>query len=200
MRKNLSRLLLKALGGFLIGLAVWGGLSAPYTRLLGFLTETAVRVAERPAATRLTPSGTLLIVDRSDIPPSPSGRFAVESTDITFNLIILITLFAASDRAFSDRNIFGFAAAALGLVFVHVAAVLSFVEAYYALSLGAWSTANYGSFARLFWGRAPYFYSIIGVYGSAVALWWLFRPDPQAATKAPRLARGATRVSKRVRV
>jgi hypothetical protein len=23
---------------------------------------------------------------------------------------------------------------------------------------------------------APYFYSVVGVYGFAIALWWLFRP------------------------
>jgi hypothetical protein len=164
-----------------LGLAVWGGLSVPYARAIGFLTEAALRIAERPAITRLTPDATMLIVDRSDAVLSPPAmRFAVETTDITFNVIVLLTLFAAGSHPFADRNVAGFAAAAAGLVLVHVAAVASFVEAYYATSFGAWSAGHYGYVARHIWAAAPYFYSIVGVYGSAVALWWLFRPSAQA--------------------
>lgn len=184
MRKNLWRLVLKGLIGFLIGLAVWGGLSVPYTRLLASLSETVVRLSERPTVTHITTQGTLMVVDRSDLPRSPSsGRLGVESTDITFNVILLMTLFAATRGALSDRNVFGFAGAAVALVFVHVAAVVSFVEAYYALSFGPWSTSHYGFVARHFWGAAPYFYSVVGVYGFAIALWWLFRPSSQSTPK-----------------
>ena len=200
MRKSLSRLVLKGGIGFLIGLSVWGGLSVPYTRLLASLSETVVRVAERPSVTYITPRGTLMMVDRSDFPASPASlRLGVESTDITFNVILLMTLFAASSRALSDRNVFGFAGAAVALVFVHVAAVVSFVEAYYALSFGPWSTSHYGLVARHFWGAAPYFYSVVGVYGFAVALWWLFRPSPQSAGKEPVHPRRTPRASQRVR-
>ena len=181
MRKNLSPLVLKGLIGFLIALAVWGGLSVPYTRLLAFLSETVIRLGERPPITTITPQGTLMIVDRSDHPASASSmRFGVESTDITFNLILLMTLFAASSRALSDRNVFGFAGAAVALVLVHVAAVVSFVKAYYVESFGAWSLAHYGFVARHLWGAAPYFYSVVGVYGFAIAIWWLFRPATQS--------------------
>ena len=191
MRKNLWRLVLKGAIGFLIGLAVWGGLSVPYTRLLASLSESLVRLGERPAITSITPQGTLMIVDRSDVRPSPSSmRLAVASTDITFNIILLTTLFAANSGALSDRNVFGFAGAAAVLRFVHVAAVVSFVKAYYAESFGDWSTAHYGFIARHFWGAAPYFYSVVGVYGFAIALWWLFRPSPRPldARRAPRAA------------
>lgn len=181
MRKNLWPPVLRGVIGFLIGLAAWGGLSVPYTRLLASLSETVVRLAERPPVTHITSQGTLMTVDRSDFPPSPSSvRLGVESTDITFNLILLMTLFAASSHALSDRNVFGFAGAAVALVFVHVAAVVSFVKAYYALSFGAWSTSHYGFLARHFWSAAPYFYSVVGVYGFAVALWWLFKAEGSA--------------------
>jgi hypothetical protein len=184
LRKNLWPLVLKGAVGFLIGLAVWGGLSVPYTRLLASLSQTVVRLGERPTVTYITPDGTMMLVDRSDFPASPSsGRLGVQSTDITFNLILLITLFAASSRALSDRNVFGFAAAATALVFVHVAAVVSFVKAYYALSFGPWSASHYGVVARSLWGAAPYFYSVVGVYGFAIALWWLFRPSSKESVK-----------------
>jgi len=156
--KNLWPLALKGGIGFLIGLAVWGGLSVPYTHLLASLSEIVLRLGERPQVTTITTQGTLMIVDRSDVPSSPSEmRFGVESTDLTFNLILLMTLFAASNRALSERNIFGFAGAAVALAFVHVAAVVSFVKADYCDGFGAWSTSHYGVVARHFWGAAPYF-------------------------------------------
>ena len=176
MPKSLSRLAIRGTAGFFIGLAVWYGLSVPYARLLGSLSEFVIRAAERPAVTSITPIGSLLAVDRSDFrTPASSRRLAVESMDITFNFILLVTLFAVSERPFSDRNVFGFLGAATALVFVHNAAVVSFVEANYALNFGAWSTAHYGVVTRNFWAIAPYFYSTIGVHGSAFALWWLFR-------------------------
>lgn len=193
MRKNLWRLVLKGAVGFLIGLAIWAGLSVPYTRLLASLSQTVVRLDERPPVTSITPDGTLMVVDRRDLPPPPAGRLGVQSTDITFNLILLMTLFAASSRALSDRNVFGFAVAAVALVFVHVAAVVSFVKAYYALSFGSWSASHYGFVASHIWGAAPYFYSVVGVYGFAIALWWLFRPSSTSASKEPARARAPQR-------
>ena len=178
MRKSLFRLGLKGAAGFLVALVVWSGLSAPYTRLLASLSESVIRLAERPPVTSITAKGTLMMVDRRDFPPSPrSVRLAVESTDITFNFILLMTLFAASGRVLSDRNVFGFVGAAVALVFVHVAAVVAFVKAYYASSFGPWSALHYGLVARSIWGAAPYFYSVVGAHGFAFALWWLFRPS-----------------------
>jgi hypothetical protein len=192
--KNLSTLSLRAACGFVIGLAMWGGLSVPYTRAIGFLTETTLRIFERPAKTLLIADGTMLIVDRSDAPSSPSAmRFAVATTDITFNLIVLVTLFAAASHPFADRNVAGFVTAAVALVFVHVAAVISFVEAYYATSLGTWSAAHYSDVARRIWVAAPYFYSMVGVYGAPIALWWLYRPSAQADQATPARVRIAAR-------
>ena len=186
MRKNLSPLVLRGLAGFLIGLAVWGGLSVPYTRLLASLSEAVIRFGERPPVTYMTPQGTLMMVDRSDFPTSPSSvRLGVESTDITFNFILLLTLFAASSRPLSDRNVFGFVGAAVSLVVVHVAAIVAFVKADYAMNLGPWSALHYGVVARHFWGAAPYFYSVVGVYGLAFALWWLFRPSSIPSAQGP---------------
>jgi hypothetical protein len=198
LRKNLSRLVLKGAIGFLIGLAVWGGLSAPYTRVLATLSQAALRLDERPPVTYITVNGTLMMVDRTDFPPTATSlRLGVESTDITFNFILLVTLFAAASQTFSDRNVLGFAGATVALVLVHVAAVVSFVEAHYAVSLGAWSEAHYGFVARHFWEAAPYFYSVVGVYGFAVSLWWLFRPLPRATAKQP--ADGRRRAAPSVR-
>lgn len=191
MPKNLFGLALRVTAGFLIALAVWFGLSAPYARLLASLSEIVVRAAEWPAVTSITPQGTLMVVDRTDFPASPSSvQLAVESTDVTSNFILLMALFAASGHVLSDRNVFGFLGAAVALVFVHVAAVVSFVKADYALNYGLWSASHYGPVARHFWSTAPYFYSVAGIYGFPFALWWLFRPSPAPQSNAPPKRRG----------
>lgn len=97
MRKSLLKLAGRGAVGFLIALAAWLGLSVPYTRLLASVSEAVIRLAEWPPVTSITPQGTLMVIDRTDFRRSPaSGQLAVESTDITFNFILLMTLFAAS--------------------------------------------------------------------------------------------------------
>lgn len=198
MPANLSRLVLRGAAGFLVALAVWLALSEPYTRLLASISESVTRLTESPPITRVVPSGTLMILHRSDLPPSPAEmQLALESGDITFNFILLATLFAASSRALSDRNVFGFAGAAALLLLVHVLAVVSFIKADYALNYGNWSAEHYGTIARGVWSAAPYFYSVVGVHAFAFALWWLFRapatmvPAVSAGTRRPAFPRAA---------
>jgi hypothetical protein len=178
LRKDASRILLNATVAFVVALALWRGFAVPYTRLLARLSQALIRISESPAVTSIRPQGTLMVVERSDIALDPSAvRLAVESTDITGNFILLVTLFAATRRVMSDRNVFGFAGAILVLVGVHTAAVIAFVQADYATRFGVWSATHYGSVARALWVAAPYFYSVVGVYGAAFALWWLFRGE-----------------------
>lgn len=181
MRSDLLKPAANGAAGFLLGLLVWLGLSAPYAKLLAWAGEAALHAFEWPSATVLRVQGTLIAVDRVDFPPAP-GHLAIETTDLTFNVILLVTLFAATRRVLSNRNLFGLLGAAGLLFFVHVFAVVAFVKAHYALNFGAWSEANYGVIARSFWGAAPYFYSVAGVYGFAFAIWWLLRPPPDTSS------------------
>lgn len=179
MLKDLWPNLAKGAAGFLFGLALWWGLSAPYARLLATMTEPLIRIVERPAVTRLAAGGTELTIDRDDFPRS-SPRPGLTLMDLTANIVLLTTLFAVNKRPISDRNILGFLLAGLALVAVHIAAIIVNVESIYALRLGPWSERNYGAFARNFWGAGAHFYSLIGVFGAGFALWWLFRPSNEA--------------------
>ena len=106
--------------------------------------------------------------------------------DLTSNIILLTTLFAVNRRPLSDRNVFGFLLASLTLVVVHIGAVVVNVQSIYALRLGPWSAAHYGAVARNFWGAAAHFYSLIGTFGAAFALWWLFRPPGSEFDREPK--------------
>jgi hypothetical protein len=175
--KNLWPRLAKGAAGFLAGFALWWALSSPYARVLASVSESLMRLVERPPVTRLAADGTELVVDRDDFPRA-SPRPGLLLMDLTANIIVLTTLFAATRHPLSDRNIVGLLLASLSLVAVHVTAVIVNVQSIYALRLGPWSERNYGPVARNLWGAGAHFYSIAGVFGAAFALWWLFRPLP----------------------
>ena len=185
MPRNLWSSLAKGAAGFLLALLFWWSLSTPYARLLSSLSEPLIRIAERPPVTRLIANGTELTIDRDDFPRA-SPRPSLLLMDITANIILLTTLSAVNRRPLSDRNAAGFLLASLTLVVVHVAAVVMNVESIYALRLGPWSAVHYGSVARNFWGAGAHFYSLVGVFGAAFALWWLFRPSATVVKAAGR--------------
>jgi len=176
MTRRLVQSFSKGATGFLLGLGLWWALPVPYTGLLAWLSEPLIRIAECPPVTRLIPNGTELTIDRSDFPRA-SPRPALLVMDLSSNVILLATLFAVNRKPLSDRNFAGLLLASLVLVVVHVAAVVMNVQSIYALRLGPWSQRNYGPVARNFWGAGAHFYSVIGAFGAAFALWWLFRPS-----------------------
>ena len=175
MPKNLWPALAKGAAGFVAGFVLWWALSSPYARFLASVSESLMRFAERPPVTRLVADGNELVIDRDDFPRA-SPRPGLLLTDLTANIIVLTTLFAVARRPWSDRNIVGLLLASLSLVVVHIAAVIVNVQSIYALRLGAWSARNYGPVARNLWSAGAHFYSVVGVFGAAFALWWLFRP------------------------
>lgn len=189
MLSDLASKLAKGAVGFLAGLLLWWALAAPYAYALATLSEPLIRVTERPSVTRLVARDTEVLIERTDFDRT-SGRPGLLVRELTFNLIILTTLFAASAHPLRDQNIRGLLYAVLALLPVHIAAVIMNVQSIYALRLGAWSVQNYGPFARNFWGAAAHFYTIVGAFGAAFALWWMFRPPPDdALTPASRTAR-----------
>ena len=175
------RLALKALAGFLAGLAIWVFLTPLYDRVISASAEKTLRLFENPAVTRLRPAEDQFVtVDRQDFDPR-SKRPAIPLRDLTFNIALLTALFAASKRPFSDRNIGGFFVAAACLALTHVLGMVAEVMSIYVAKLGMWSTVHYTDLERNVWGMANHFYRLVFMYAAAFALWWAFR-DPAAET------------------
>jgi hypothetical protein len=173
------RLAVKALAGFLAGLAIWVFLSPAYNRVLSVAAEKTLRLFERPPVTQLEPAADdYVTVNRTDF-DARSKRPAMALHDLTFNVILLTALFAASKRPFSDRNIGGFLAAAAALALTHVLGTVVEVMSIYVAKLGMWSTVHYSNVERNVWGVANHFYRLVLMYAIAFALWWIFR-DPAA--------------------
>ena len=175
---------LKALGGFAAGVVLWLLLTPVYDRVIAATAQAALRVFERPPVTRLRPAADgYVTVDRTDFDPR-SKRPAIPIRDLTFNFVLLVALFAASKRTFSDRNIGGFLSASAALALTHVAAAIVAVMNIYSSKLGMWSQVHYGDFARNAWSVSNHFYRLVLMYAIAFGLWWIFRESGERAKPA----------------
>jgi hypothetical protein len=176
---------LRALAGFLVGLAAWVILTPTYDRFIAAGAEKVMRAFENPKVTRLRMAEDKFVtVDRSDFDPR-SRRPAIPIRDLTFNIALLTALFAVSKRPFSDRNIGGFLIALLLLAVTHIFGAIAEVMAIYVSKLGMWSTVHYSDLDRNVWGVLNHFYRLVLMYAFAFALWWIFRgPDTAPAKEA----------------
>jgi hypothetical protein len=150
-----------------------------------------VRFLERPRATRLYADGRRVLVDRSDF-PSTSDRPSLPADDLTFDVVILLTLAGTTKGLFRDRAMKGLGISLLALFGLHVAALVAAVESFYATQLGAWSVAHYGAFARNVWGTASHFWRLAGCFAAPFLLWWLLIRPAAADAPAPGAARKAS--------
>lgn len=190
------RLALRTAAGFLAGLLLWTASFPTYGRLLAEAAEPVLRFLERPAATRLYAEDRRLVVDRADF-ASRSERPSLPVDDLTFNIILFLTLAATRERLLRDRGLVRLLAAFGILGVTHVAAVVVAVKALYATQLGAWSAAYYGAVSRNLWAGLGHFYRLAGCWAIAFALWWaLVRPGVSEAASNPG-RRGRRRVPKR---
>jgi hypothetical protein len=187
---------LKALAGFVVGVAFWVMASPLYDRAVAAGAESVLRAFEKPKVTRLhLAEDNRVTVDRSDFDPR-SKRPAISISDLTFNVVLLIALFAASKRVFSDRNIGGFFAAVAILALTHIGATVVEVMSIYVAKLGPWSRANYSDFDRNLWGVARHFYRLVLMYAIVFALWWTLH-DPAAAAASAGAAGTAKKKKRR---
>ncbi len=165
------KLAVRVLLGFLAGLALWWWATPAYDRLLAGVAEGAIRAVERPPATRLYAEERRLVIDRADF-PSTSDRPSLPVDDLTFDVILFLTLAATTRDLVRDRAMRGIALSFGVLFALHVLAVVANVEAFYATRLGAWSAAHYGAFSRNLWTTATHFWRFVGCYAAAFLLWW----------------------------
>lgn len=179
------RTALRAIAGFLVGLAMWVFLTPAYDKAVAAGAQAVMRVFENPKVTRLRPAGdNYVTVDRADFDPR-SKRPGIPVRDLTFNIALMTALFAVSKRPFSDRNIGGFLIALLLLYATHVFGTIGEVMAIYVAKLGMWSSVHYSDLERNVWGVLNHFYRLVLMYAIAFALWWIFRdPATEAAPAA----------------
>lgn len=194
MPVRITTRLLRGAAGFLIGLFVWIGITNPYNRFLAFAAEPIARAFESPSVTDLRPDRKQIVVYRSDVPKG-SRRPGIPAYDLTFNFILLTTLFAANHRPASGQNVRRFLGSAVLLAPVHVLAVIVWLQDIYAND-PAFRTAGYSEPERAFWSYALYFYRLAGQFAIPLVLWWSLAPP---APKGPLVNEEAPRKRRRKR-
>jgi hypothetical protein len=128
------------------------------------------------------------VIDRADF-PSTSDRPALPADDLTFDVILLLTLAATTRGLLRDRAVKGLALSCGILFALHVAALVVAVQAFYAMQLGAWSAATYGAFSRNVWATASHFWRLAGCFAAPFVLWWVLIRPAGADGAAPKASR-----------
>lgn len=188
------RQLLKGAAGFAIGLTIWLTLTPAYNRALALTARGMLAVIQREPAPEFRQKGREVLVIRPDV-PARSSRPGIPLYDLTFNIVLLTTLFAVNRKTFSDVNVKGFLIAIAVLFVTHVLALTIWTRQLYVSWFGTLSANDYGDMSRLFWTRTVLFYRLVAQFAIPVLLWWLLsRERPAAANVAPRkLPRSAKR-------
>lgn len=166
----MTRKILRWVGGLALGLLVWIALGPIYHPIVDVVTGSAFKIVEHPNITSLEQDGNSVLVNRTDFDRrSPKPKLSV--ADLTFNIVLVVALAVGAGVDKRHRELRITAAVALMLL-VHSGALYAKIMSIYALNLGPWSEANYGPFARNFWGITTHFYRFVGIHASAFLVWW----------------------------
>jgi len=165
--------ILRGVIGFALGLGLWVALTPGYNGLLSRAAQTTVRMFESPDITSLRLKGREVLVYARDAGPR-ANRPGIPLYDLTFNVVLLTTLFATNRRWFETRNVVGFILSLLLLMSSHLFALIAYVEDVYGSGLAG--PRQVSAAARSFWSNAVYFYRLVGQFAIPLILWWGVTP------------------------
>ncbi|HXI13163.1 MAG TPA: hypothetical protein VNM92_11065 [Thermoanaerobaculia bacterium] len=165
------------MAGFAIGFALWWGATPQYNELVRRGAEPIVRLFEVTPATTLRLKGREVLIVKADLPRG-TKRPGIPLYDLTFNVVLLMVLFAADRATFSNRNVVVFPLALLLLYCGHVFGLIAWINHILATDVAQGRVAEFSAFSRAFWYKAIYFYRTVGGLALAVGIWWLLRPQP----------------------
>jgi hypothetical protein len=166
---------LSFVAGAALGVALWWFFTPQYNRLVALASTPLVRIDRRLSAAVLVPQERAIFITSSTALPTAT----IPADQLTYNIILLLGLFAANARPFSVRNLRALAiAAAIVFAFQCIGLLIS-IESTYALRQGEWSSAHYGDAAGRFWLTAELIYRTVGMFGAVFASWWALSRESQ---------------------
>lgn len=167
--RNVLLLLLPALG-------VWVLLTPYYNVFVLTGAENLLHLTESPDATKfLRLNNHDAEIQRLDFPPSRQRlKPGFRVSDFHFHFILLTALFLGVPDVPWRKRLENFGWALLATAFFHL--FLGFFQAKftYATQLGDWSIANYGAFARNFYGMSKHLLDLPVKLAWPFALWAMF--------------------------
>jgi hypothetical protein len=173
-RFDAGRFILLTLGWLIPVAVVWTLLTPMYNHFLITAGENLLRLTERPGVSRLSTEGAHhTIASRTDL-SKPAGKVRV--TDIHFPLLMLAAFFLAVPGVPFKERIAKLGWALLASVFFHLISLVFWVKFLYVIEQGAWSVANYGAFARNFWGLGKHLLDLPFKFAWPLVMWIAFYP------------------------
>jgi hypothetical protein len=145
---------------------VWFNLTPMYDRFIAAAATPLVKIDPRFRGAHLAASERIIKVN-GNVPSAD-----IPADQLTYNVILLVALFASNRRPLRDRNVVAFLVSTGIVVVLHVIAVLLSVESTYAVRMGDWSTAHYGTAGYYFWLYSEIFYRLVGMFGVVFVCWW----------------------------
>ena len=157
------------LAGFIVGTLAWLWLSPLFTRAMAATTEPLLHIDARYRDAQLSASESTVSVD------APHGTFPqtkYPADQLTFNVILLVALFASNRRPWRDHNIVAFLISLAIVLALQPLALLVTIETYYA-NFTKWGEPLYGEFAAKTWLVLQMFWRLVGMFAVVFACWWI---------------------------
>ena len=146
----------------------WYNLTPPYDAFVAAVATPLLKIDPRFRAARLTATDRIIKVTARDALPAAD----IPADQLTYNVILLVALFASNRKPLRDRNVVAFLLSASIIIVLHILAVALSVQSTYAARMGAWSDEHYGTVAKYFWIYTEVFYRLVGMFGAVFACWW----------------------------
>jgi len=162
--------IVRFLAGLAAGALLWWACGDAWNHALAAITQPLMKADRRIA------DGELQAVRHSIVVQPVRGTMpsaTIPADQLTFNVILLVALFASNRAPFSDRNMKAFAIAFVIVLLLQPIGLLISIESTYANQQGTWSDQHYGETAAHLWINAEIFWRLIGMFGVVFAAWWL---------------------------
>jgi len=156
--------------GIVAGGLLWWSCGNAWNHALALITQPLVKIDARLRDGHLAGIGHTIVVQptRDTLPQA-----TIPAEQLTFNVILLVALFASNRKPFSDRNVKAFAIAFVVVLLSQAVGLFISIESTYANQQDVWSDQHYGDTAAQIWIKAEIFWRLIGMFGVVFAAWWV---------------------------
>jgi len=169
---------LRFLAGLALGVWIWWAATPAYNYFLAPATQLLLHADRRLADAVLVPQERKIFITSST--PLPTATMPADQ--LTYNIILLLALFAMNDRPWRVANVRGLAIALVILFLSHCIGLIISIESTYAMRQGAWSEQHYGDAAANFWLTTELVFRIVGMFGVVFASWWALSHSKSVST------------------
>jgi hypothetical protein len=169
---------LRFVAGLAAGVWIWWAAAPAYNRALAPATQLLLHADRRLADAVLVPQERKIFITSAT--PLPTATMPADQ--LTYNIILLLALFASNERAWRFANIRGLLIALVILFLSHCVGLVISIESTYAVRQGAWSEQHYGDAAANFWLTAELVFRIVGMFGVVFASWWALSHSKSVST------------------